>query len=264
VRAANDRTAMRRLTLAAISSCFLLQPAHANHPLVTDDTNTQDKGHQQLELNTDWLRQNDVHTHVANFTYSYGLLKNLDIYVNPPATLSQPSGINDVAVGMKWRLLERGDFSLGVKPEITFPSGDPNRGLGRGAASMSLTLISSYQSGDWAFSGNLAAYYNRFRLASDQQANRTMQWRLSGYALYELNPKWSLVLDAGILSNTERASDTSGDQHASSNPGYILTGTVYSPTPNLDLDMGLKFGIGCGPCAAQTHRQVGVGVTWRF
>ncbi|MEO6920190.1 MAG: transporter [Collimonas sp.] len=255
---------MLRLALSALSSCFLLQSAHANHPLVTDDTNTQDSGHQQLELNTDWLRQDDTHSHIVNFTYSYGLLKNLDIYVNPPATLSDPSGINDIALGVKWRLLEKGDFSLGVKPEITFPSGDPDRGLGHGATSMSLILISSYQSGDWAFSGNLAAYYNRFRLPGDQQANRTVQWRLSGYALYELSPKWSVAVDAGILSNTERASDTSGDLHSSSNPGYILTGAVYSPTPNLDLDLGLKFGIGCGACAAQTHRQVGVGVTWRF
>ncbi|SDY05893.1 Putative MetA-pathway of phenol degradation [Collimonas sp. OK242] len=255
---------MRQLLLTALSSCFLMQAAYANHPLVTDDTGTQDSGNHQLELNTDWLRQNDTHSHVANFTYSYGLLKNLDIYVNPPATLSQPSGINDIALGVKWRLLEHDDFSLGVKPEITFPSGDPNRGLGHGAASMSLTLLGSYQSGDWAFSGNLAAYYNRYRLTSDQQANRTMQWRLSAYALYEFSPKLSLALDGGILSNTERAGDTSGDMHSSSNPGYLLTGIIYSPTPNLDLDLGLKFGIGCGPCAAQTHRQVGVGATWRF
>lgn len=255
---------MRQLMLTAISSCFLIQAAHAAHPLVTDDTGTQDSGNHQVELNTDWLRQDDIHSHVVNFTYSYGLLKNLDVYVNPPATVSKPSGINDIALGVKWRLLEDESFSLALKPELTFPSGDPNKGLGHGRNSMSLTLIGSYQADSWAFSGNLAAYYNRYRLLSDQQANRTMVWRASAAALYAINPKWSLVLDTGIVSNTERASDSSGDRHASSNPGYILSGAIYSPTPNIDLDAGIKFGLGCGACAAQIQRQLGVGVTWRF
>ncbi|MFJ2987064.1 transporter [Collimonas sp. NPDC087041] len=255
---------MRRLIISAISSCCLIQVAHANHPLVTDDTGTQGSGNQQVELNTDWLRQDDIHSHVVNFTYSYGLLRNLDIYVNPPLTVSSPSGINDIALGLKWTFLEEDNFSLGLKPELTFPSGDPNQGLGHGSSSMSLTLIGSYQIDSWAFSGNLAAYYNRYRLLSDQQANRTMLWRASVAALYAINPKWSLAFDTGIVSNTERASDTSGDRHASSNPGYILSGVIYSPNPNLDLDAGIKFGLGCGACAAQTQRQVGVGVTWRF
>ena len=179
-------------------------------------------------------------------------------------TLSSPSGINDIALGLKWRLLEVGDFSLGLKPEVTFPSGDPNQGLGHGSASTSLTLIGSYQIDSWAFNGNLAAYYNRYRLLSDRQANRTMVWRASASALYSLNPKWTLAFDSGIVSNTERASDSSGDNHANSNPGYFLTGVIYSPNPNLDLDAGIKFGIGCDACAAQTHRQLGVGLTWRF
>ncbi|MEM4987277.1 transporter [Collimonas sp. H4R21] len=255
---------MRQFMLSAISSCFLIQAAHAAHPLVTDDTSTQDSGNRQVELNTDWLRQDAIHSHVVNFTYTYGLLKNLDVYANPPATLSSPSGINDVALGVKWRLFEDGDFSLGLKPELTLPSGDPNRGLGHGRGSMSLTLIGSYQIDSWAFSGNLAAYYNRYRLLADQQANRSVVWRASASALYAVNPKWSLAFDTGIVSNTERASDSSGDRHSSSNPGFILTGVIYSPNPNLDLDAGIKFGLGCGACAAQTQRQLGVGVTWRF
>ncbi|GAC1523252.1 MAG: transporter [Collimonas sp.] len=241
-----------------------MQAAHAAHPLVTDNTGTQDSNHQQIELNTDWLRQNDVHSHVVNFTYSYGLLENLDLYVNPPATVSSPSGINDIALGVKWRFLEVDDFSFALKPELTFPSGDPDQGLGHGETSMSLTLIGSYQSGDWAFSGNVAANYNRYRLLSDQQANRNVLWRASVAAIYEVTPKWSLAFDGGITSNSERASDSSGDRHASSNPGYLLTGVIYSPNPNLDLDAGIKFGIGCGACAAQTHRQLGAGITWRF
>lgn len=255
---------MRQLMLIAISSCLLTPAAYAAHPLVTDNTSTQDSNNQQIELNTDWLRQNNVHSHVVNFTYSYGLLENLDIYLNPPVTLSSPSGINDIALGVKWRLLEVDNFSLALKPELTFPSGDPNQGLGHGETSMSLTLIGSYQSGDWAFSGNFAANYNRYRLLSDQQANRNVLWRASVAAIYAVNPKWSLAFDGGITSNTERASDSSGDNHASSNPGYFITGVIYSPNPNLDLDAGVKFGIGCGACAAQTHRQLGVGVTWRF
>ena len=171
------------------------------------------------------------------------MLKNLDIYVESAGERCRsPSGINDVAVGVKWRVLEHDDFSLGIKPEITFPERRSESWPGPWRHQhASLTLIGSYRqkSGDWAFSSNLAAYYNRYRLVSDQQANRTMQWRLSAYALYELNPKWSLVLDGGILSNTERAPATpAAICHSSSNPGYILTGvTVYSPTPNLDLDM---------------------------
>lgn len=247
---------MRSNLLALLLSGLLGQSAYAAHPLVTDDTNTQDQGNSQIEANTDRVRQTGGYSSVGTLTYSYGATGNLDVYVNTPMTFSSPSDINDAALGVKWRFIETDVASMALKSELLLPTGNENKDLGNGRTSMSMTLIGSYDAAPWTLHGNLAVTFNRYALQSQRDENRSLVWRMSAAAWYALNEKWRLVTDIGIARNIEKNSDA--------HPGYLVLGAIYSPRDNLDLDAGWRMGLGCGECAAQIKRQFGVGLTWRF
>src|SRR5262245_53647032 len=137
-----------------LASSFIVPPssAWAAHPFITDDTGTQGAGNWQLELQG----QENRHSHTANdgtgpvnqerrpraFTtvLTYGLLDNLDIalglnYLRTRVTengivVDDASGMSDSSLEMKWRFYEKDDFSLALKPALSLPTGDENRGLG--------------------------------------------------------------------------------------------------------------------------------------
>jgi hypothetical protein len=107
-------------------------PAHAAHPLVSEDTGTQGVGGYQVEINTDWLKDERVKTRIATATLTRGVLDNLDTFLNLPYTLSDPNGFNDVSIGLKWRFFEADGLSMGLKPEYRWASGDQEKSLGDG------------------------------------------------------------------------------------------------------------------------------------
>lgn len=246
---------MRGLLLAALLG-GLAPLAYATHPLVSDDPNTQGCGHHQIEVNTDWVTQDENRTRVGTFTYSYGVLDNLDVYANIPRTFTAPTGINDLSLGMKWRYQENDTFSSALKPELLLPTGDETQGLGYGRASARLTAIVAYDAQPWRLLGNAGVSVNRYKLQADRDTLRSIVWRASASAWYALNEQWKLLSDVGV----ERALDKDRNAY----PGFVLAGMMYSPTPHLDFDAGMRFDLRCRACSALSNRQVGVGVAARF
>ncbi|MGZ9712133.1 transporter [Glaciimonas sp. GNP009] len=238
--------------LSAPALLMFLQSAFAAHPLVTDDTSTQDVGNRQLEVNTDWYKKQGDFSHVADVTFTYGVLSNVDLISDVPSTLSSPRGVNDGSLGIKWRFYEQGPISLAIKPILVLPTGNQNRSLGTGRSSGALTLIGTVDMSPWMFHGNIGVNVNRYALASDRQSNRDALWRASAAVSYSLTPKCSLVGDIGITRNS--------DVMSTINPAFMLTGLIYSPNKDVDLDAGIKFGLN----SAEVSHQLGVGLTWRF
>ncbi len=230
--------------------------AYAAHPLVTDDPGTQDQGNHQIEFNTDNTRHNQLSGQTGAITYSYGLDKNIDVFFNVPLLFSTPSGVADMSVGAKWRFYENGPFSAAAKPELVLPTGNADKGMGNGRASPAMLLIGAYQHDAWLFLGNVGAIFNRYGVQADQDDNYAWIWRTSVAAVYAVNEQWRLLADTGLMRNTNRTISTA--------PAYFLVGTIYSPRKQLDLDAGMKWGLNCRLCDAQTGRQFGVGLTWRF
>lgn len=121
-------------------------PALAAHPLITDDTGTQGKGRFQLELNGEVSRDKETLDGVntredageAAAVFSIGTTDNVDIVVSLPwvwsrlkevgALVADEAGPGDVGLEVKWRFLARGGFSLALKPGITLPTGDEEKG----------------------------------------------------------------------------------------------------------------------------------------
>jgi hypothetical protein len=224
----------------------------AAHPFVTDDTSTQGRDNHQIELNTDWVRMHGANSRIASFIYSYGQRENVDLFIGVPAGVAAPSGIGNVTVGLKWRILESDHTSVAVRPEILLPSGGEDRELGSGRGGMALTLIATHESGPWTFHGNAGLDLNRYRQDAAIAAHRNGRWRMSAAAAYQTAPGLAVVSDIGIARNSDPASHV--------NPAYFLTGLIYSPRKDLDLDAGVKFGLN----HAEANRQVGIGITSRF
>jgi long-subunit fatty acid transport protein len=240
-----------------LASSFILHPssfARAEHPFITDDTGTQGKGNWQLELQGDFLRdkstaggveqksKGDTYTSVL----SYGILDNLDVQVGVPfvsfrtsqngVTVADESGVSDMTLELKWRFYEEGGLSLGLKPGLTLPTGDENKGLGTGKTSWGVTLLATYEAEPWTFLANVAYAHVRFKDAQTAADSRSDQWRVSGGASYELTGEWRLVGELGLRSNQSRNDPFLPDRMSQ----FGMLGVIYSPTKKVDLDIGYR------------------------
>ncbi|MBI3140548.1 MAG: transporter, partial [Rhodocyclales bacterium] len=61
-----------------------------------------------------------------------------------------------------------------------------------------------------------------------------------------------LVGDVGVSTN--------GDRNSHSHPAYLLGGLIYSPTPDLDFDLGVQFG--ANRVAEDRIFKAGVTIRW--
>ena len=238
--------------LALILLALAAREALAGHPFITDDADTQGQGRQQIEFNSAWLRLPDTRSRVASFTYSLGAKDNLDLFVDLPLGLAAPAGVGNVSLGVKWRFLEAGPTRLAFKPELLLPSSGENKGLGSGGPGFALTLIASHDAGRWQAHGNAGLVANRYEEPTAVAANRALLWRISAGAAYAVTPRLSALADIGAARNPAANSNVS--------PAFALVGLIYSPRRNLDLDIGMKFGL----TRAEVDRQTGIGLTWRF
>ena len=240
-------------------------PSWAAHPLITDDTGTQGKGKFQLELNGqyDWDKEDDEGVSVkatggqAAATLSCGIVENVDLVFSLPylwgkekdddITVYDENGIGDATFEVKWRLFEKDGFSLALKPGITFPTGDEDKGLGTGKLGGHILLIGSKELGSWAFHANLG--YIRNENDTDEQKDI---WHASLAATYEVIKNLKLVADVGVERNT--------DDDANDDPVYIIGGVIYSINDNFDVDLGVKGGLS----KSDTDLSLLAGVTFRF
>lgn len=229
------------------------QHAIAAHPMVTDDTGTQGAGNNQVELNADYITERDgSRATIGGATYSRGLTDTVDFFVDQPMVLSEQRGIGDTSLGMKWRFFDRDGTSLAFKSTLSMANANEEKGFGSGRHNLSALLILSQNFKAWSFHYNLGIESNRFKSPEMEEANRRSIWKASAATTYSLTPQLKAVGDIGI----ERNSDIANRK----NPAYALTGIIYSPSPMLDLDAGMKFGLN----DASIRRQFGAGVAIHF
>lgn len=240
-------------------------PAWAAHPLITDDAGTQGKGKFQLELNGqyDWDNDDVGDDSVksaggqAAATLSYGISDNVDFVLSLPflwgktevneTTAYDEKGIGDATLETKMRLLEKNGFSLALKPGISFPTGNDEKGLGAGRVGGHIFLIASQEVGALSFHGNLG--YIRNENKSDERRDI---WHASLAATWEFIKNLKLTANAGIERNP--------DTDANNDPAFLIGGVIYSVTENFDIDFGVK----CGLTKSETDISALAGVAFRF
>jgi hypothetical protein len=226
---------MHRLLWAA--AFIAAAPAYAAHPLITEDTGTQGKGRQQLEVFGEDGRTRGAHEALDQQTtvFSYGLSESSDLQASLPWQGDGASrGAGDAALDLKWRFYESGAFSLGVKPGITLPTGDDGKGLGAGRAGWGTLLIVSYEPGRLAVHAHAGYKRNRNTLGARESLTH-----YSVAAVLHIPGNVRLVADA--------ARDTDPDPAVAGAQRSLVLGAIWSVSRDFDLDAGVKTGGGSSP-----------------
>jgi hypothetical protein len=241
-------------------------------PLQTDDTGTQGAGHSQIEIGVESATNKQTEAGVAyketggavSATLTYGLSDSIDLVAGMPyewyiekedgVKVADGNGIGDLALQIKWRFYDNADagFSLALKPGLTLPTGDADRGLGTGRVSSDVTLIATREARLASYHINLGYSHNEYKLDEVSETSRRNIWHASLAAKLNVTGKLGVVGDLGI--------ETSSDKDADTDPAYILGGLIYAVGDNADLDIGVKSGLN----DAETDTTLLAGVTMRF
>ncbi|ACF45382.1 conserved hypothetical protein [Prosthecochloris aestuarii DSM 271] len=243
-------------------------PLYASHPLITDDTGTQGTGRFQLELNSEFIDDEDGDLEVTGgevaAVLSYGLSDNIDLVVGLPwiwydvkaggATLVDDNGIGDLSLEVKWRFFEYEDhgLSIALKPEVTFPTGDEDNGPGNGKVSGGSSLIVSKEGILGRLHLNLGYMRNEYGLEEDDLFLHNDIWHASFAGEINLTADITAVGNIGVETNPEK--------DAEEDPSFFIGGLIYSVTEDFDVDAGVKWGLN----DAETDRAFLAGIAARF
>jgi hypothetical protein len=262
----------KKSALFATALMLCSTPLFAAMPLQTDDTGTQGKGHCQIEIGIESARDKENEEEVSykmtggalSATITCGLTDCIDLVAGLPVEwytekedgikMADENGIGDLALQIKWRFYEMPDsgFSLALKPGLTIPTGDDEKGLGTGKVSGDVTLIATHEAKLATFHFNLGYSHTEYKLDEVSEASRKNIWHASVAAELNVTEKLRAVGDLGIETNSEKESD--------SDPAYILGGFIYGVNDSLDLDIGIRSGLN----EAETDTSLLAGVTMRF
>jgi len=238
----------------------LFTVSYAAHPLVTDDTGTQGKGGVQLELNSEFAHEDEEGATEDAFEFasvlSYGIADTVDIVLGIPyqhislkedGQKDTEDGLSDISLELKWRFYEKDGLSFALKPGLTLPTGDDEKGLGAGKVTYSAFFIATKELEPWAFHLNLG--YIRNENKADERKNL---WHASLAGSVEAIKDLSLVANIGIEQNADRNVNT--------HPAFILGGLIYSVSEHVDIDFGVKAGLN----EPETDYAILAGLAWRF
>lgn len=230
------------------SMCVWSGDVFAAHPLITDDAATVGKGKFQVEVGSEFgfdkRKEEDAKIKERNIeittTLTWGIMDNVDVVLGLPYQWvkvekdgivdSDENGISDISIELKWRFLEREGLGLGLKPGITLPTGDKEKGFGTGKSTYSIFFITTKEMNPWGFHINLG--YIRNENDIDERENL---WHASVAGEVMATERLKLVGNIGIEKNPDKTSDI--------NPAFILGGLIYSLSENIDLDFGIKGGL---------------------
>jgi hypothetical protein len=220
-------------------------------PFITDDAGTQGKGTSQVELWYERAVDKEVaagstlktHSNQPGVTFGYGVAENLDLTLGfgrswgkleVDGSPSNDAGHAGFSLNAKWQIYGQPGIAFAVKPQIGYSylvggSSDDHTVSSGGW----LIVTKEYEA--LAVTMNAGYIYNAYGSAAERDASRSGIWSISALATYEVLTGLKLGLDAGASTNPDKASDDV--------PVYAEAGAIYSPGRNVDLSLGLIFGI---------------------
>lgn len=251
-----------KLLLAIVLSIFVFSNhVFAAHPLITDDAGTIGAGKAQVEFNFEYSahKESGIKINMTDLSaiLTYGIIDNVDFVLTLPyqfirvkaeGETFKENGISDVSIELKWRFYdEKGIGCLALKPVLTLPTGDDDKGLGNGKATYGLYFIASKEFEPLALHLNLGYIRNENKF--DDRKNL---WHISLASEIELAKELKLVANIGMERNPDRESNT--------HPAFILGGIIYTVAEKVDIDFGVKAGLN----KAEVDYALLAGLTYRF
>jgi hypothetical protein len=225
--------------------------AFATLPFITDDAETLGRGTSQAELfyvgdtDRETAGGSTVKTggNLPGATFGYGVAETLDLTLGfargwgdstVDGVRSNDPGSAAFTLSAKWNLFEKREFYVAVKPLVgySYRVGGASEDH---AASYGGWLIATKEHEALAVSLNGGFLYNDHGSAAERRASRSSIWILSALGTYKVLEGLRLGLDVGANTNPDKAS---AEMHV-----YALGGAICSLNEDVDLSLGLKFGI---------------------
>ncbi|OGI40860.1 MAG: hypothetical protein A2140_09225 [Candidatus Muproteobacteria bacterium RBG_16_62_13] len=224
------RSVFRHTT--AVLMALLNTPAAvswAAHPLITEDTGTQGAGKRQLEATVDHERTLSNGTRETSdqrkLVLSCGVKNPLDLIVAVPHNRlridGSPAvkGTGDLELAAKWRFFNNQGLSFALRPGVTAPTGDEDRGLGTGKSTSGLFAIMTHDTAPWAFHLHLGRTDNRTVADERRQINHC-----SVAVARRFGDRLQLVADVSQETNPDKSSNTAIRS--------AVVGAIYSVSKN--------------------------------
>jgi hypothetical protein len=134
--------------------------AAAGPPFVTDDPGTAEAGSLEFRLGASAeFSEGENGLAAPEIEFAYGVTPRFEIAIGTALNhafrtgLSTQTGVADLSVGAKWRLIEQGagaPFALTVAPSFSAPTGSERKGFSGGAWAVRLPLVLGYETGGWS------------------------------------------------------------------------------------------------------------------
>jgi hypothetical protein len=205
----NSRRRSRRgpviwAALMALWTC----PAWAGPPFVTDDADTPDANHFEINLAAQYTRfQGGSAGTIPSLEVNYGITDKLQVSILTPLAMAHVDGIGtnlgigDTEFGVKYRFIDADDWgwkpSVAFAPSIVMPSGSEVRGLGSGQIQGFLPIWLTKEFNQWTVFGG--GGYN-INPGIDR-----LNWWFSGIGVTrELTPQWTVGAEIFHTTPTDR------------------------------------------------------------
>ncbi len=124
--------------------------SYAARPLVTEDTDTVEKGATEVEIAFETAREeNRDKYYIPSLQVAYGLTERIEIAAGVPYIFLEPhenggmNGLGDAYAYLKYRVWGEGEKypAFTIKPFVKFPTASEERGLGSGKADLGMTAV---------------------------------------------------------------------------------------------------------------------------
>ena len=226
-------------------------PAHAGHPLLTDDAETQGPWNILVESSINYLKDNEFKSTVVPVAVTVGIGETMDVAVEMPylslhpsqATGNNESGLSDVFFRFKHRFYEhekkgggRDQFEQSLAYQVAFsqPTGSEEKGLGAGKARWGARLISTTEWESVEISANLG-YESSGKALRRGNFSFDHAVAMSIAAKYERSKPWEPVVELSVV----RVKETD----VFSRMANVLVGLIYEPSEKFYLDGGVRAGL---------------------
>ncbi|OGR40903.1 MAG: hypothetical protein A2X35_02940 [Elusimicrobia bacterium GWA2_61_42] len=225
-------------TLLFCTLAFSGGSAFAFHPLISEDTAFLGRDVRQAEITFEHSVSKegfDFYSNTVAAEFSYGLFDKIDIMISAPWQgwsshgLSE-SGLGDVSLETKFEVARDKDWTFALKPGFSLPAGNEAKSLGAGKGGVWVYGIAGKTAGPRHYYLNAG-----YRLNRNSLDNAENILKASAAAALEVLPK--------TLLSAELAIETSPEKDSPSHPVTSVFGLIWSPSPSLDLDAGVKFGL---------------------
>lgn len=166
-----SRCRLGRVAGATLAAALCATPAIAGPPFRTDDPETVDYLHWEIDLfSTGTQVRGGTGATLPGIEVNYGALPDLQLHLIAPFAFDQASGraaqygYGDTELGIKYRFVREDEQgwrpTVGVFPQVEVPTGDASRGLGAGHAREFLPLWLQKSFADWTTDGGGGYWIN--------------------------------------------------------------------------------------------------------